>query len=486
MMNRAWLLGLLLAVPLIGTGVAEAIQAQWNSRLHSALRKQWPQASEQEIAAVSIEQLCSDPAPAIQEPCDAHANVSLMERAALGAGLVGMAMLLLIRLSGMLGSNDRNLLVTLFKPGLYLTILVLIGLIAVHAAVVMAALYYIETSLIGRIHVRIVAAIGCGAIAGIYAMARGALSVVEKAQVFVVGAQLTRSEAPRLWKCIEDTARRLDALAPDNLVVGLDPNFFVTEATVKCLSGKLDGRTLYCSLPLCRILTEEELISVIGHELGHFKGEDTKFSQRFYPIYRGTTTSLAALQETGDGWLGRIAVLPALAVLSYFLECFSVAESRLGRLRELAADQAAASVTSPRIIASALVKLHAFTGWWKELQDAAINAVREGRVFANMSKTYAEAVALNAKSEIIQGVARTHLSHPTDSHPPLSERLESLRLQLEDVSTDALVVAPAEPAIAHVDEAEGREEEISAAYQVILARHLGIDLLESDAEGCSD
>lgn len=28
----------------------------------------------------------------------------------------------------------------------------------------------------------------------------------------------------------------------------------------------------YCSLPLCRILTAEELSAIVGHELGYFKG----------------------------------------------------------------------------------------------------------------------------------------------------------------------------------------------------------------------
>jgi Zn-dependent protease with chaperone function len=126
----------------------------------------------------------------------------------------------------------------------------------------------------------------------------------------------------------------------------LDPNFFVAEGEVICLSGRLNGRTLYCSLPLCRILSEEEFTSVIGHELGHFKGQDTKFSERFYPIYRGTASSLAALQAAGREGSGSVALLPAIAVLSYFLESLSVAESRLSRDRELAADQTASTVMS--------------------------------------------------------------------------------------------------------------------------------------------
>jgi Zn-dependent protease with chaperone function len=479
MVSRVWLFGLLLVVPLIGFGVAEGIQAHFNSELRSVLRRQYAAASEQQVAQVTLDRLCEDPDPKLRELCGTYSNLNLMSRAALGAGVVGLALLLLIRLAGGLARNNRNLLVALFRPGLYLTALILIGLIVVHAAVAMAAIYYGESAVVGRIHVGVIAAIGLGALAGVLAMARSTFSLVRKAQTFVIGKTLTRDQAPQLWKQIEGIAQQLDALKPDSLVVGLDPNFFVTEANVSCLSGELNGRTLYCSLPLCRILSKEELTSIIGHELGHFKGQDTKFSERFYPIYRGTVTSLAALQAAGGEGSGTIALLPAVAVLSYFLECFSVAENRLSRERELAADQAAASVTSPRTIATALVKLHAFAGMWQGVQEVAANALREGRAFVNASRTFAEALDRSATPAALEGIAEGHLSHPTDSHPPLSVRLQSLQVGLNDVATNALAVAPAEPAIGQVSDAEKQEEEISEAYQLLLARQLGIDLEEA-------
>lgn len=221
------------------------------------------------------------------------------------------------------------------------------------------------------------------------------------------------------------------------------------------------------------------MTSIIGHELGHFKGQDTKFSRRFYPIYRGTASSLAALEAAAGEGARSIPLLPALAVFSYFLECFSVAESRLSRDRELAADQAGSSLTSSRTMAVALVTLHALMGMWQGLQEAAANALRQGKAFVNASRTYADAVGQSAVPEALQGIAEVHLSHPTDSHPPLSVRLQSLQVGLNDVATDALAVTPAEAAITLISDAEKLEEEISEAYQVLLARQLGIDLEEA-------
>lgn len=470
MVSRAWLFGLLLIVPLIGFGVAEAIQAHFNAELRSVILKEYPKISEQQLAQITVNRLCESQSREFRDLCSTNSNLNLMSRAALGSGAVGLALLLLIRMAGALVRNSRNLLVALFRPGLYLTALILIGLILVHAAVAMAAIYYGESALIGRIHVGIIAAVGIGALAGVLAIARGTFSLVRKAQTLVIGKTLTRDQAPLLWKQVEGSAQQLGALLPDNLVVGLDPNFFVTEADVTCLSGKLTGRILYCSLPLCRILNKKELNSIIGHELGHFKGQDTKFSARFYPIYRGTASSLAALQAAGGSGYSTIALLPALAILSYFMECFSVAESRISRYRELAADQAASSVSSPRTIGTALVKLHTFTGMWQGLQEAAADALRRGKAFVNASRAYAEAVSQSAVPAALEGIADTQLSHPTDSHPLLSVRLQSLQVEINDVAADALAVSPAEAAITLISDAEKLEEEISYAYQLLLAR----------------
>lgn len=171
MVSRAWLFGLLLAVPLIGFGVAEAIQGYFNSELRSVLRREYPRATEQQLTQVTVDRLCEDPPPELREFCGTNSNLNLMSRAALGAGGIGLSLLLLIGLAGVLARNNRNLLVALFTPGLYLTAVVLIGLILVHAAVAMGAIYYGESALIGRIHVGIIAAIGLGALAGVLAIA---------------------------------------------------------------------------------------------------------------------------------------------------------------------------------------------------------------------------------------------------------------------------------------------------------------------------
>jgi Zn-dependent protease with chaperone function len=107
---------------------------------------------------------------------------------------------------------------------------------------------------------------------------------------------------PQLWSFVREIASHLGATPPSNIVIGLAPNFYVTSAdvTVYPERRKQLNETLYLSLPLMRILSRQELTAVIGHELGHFKGDDTKFSLKFYPIYAGTTQALAALESRAE------------------------------------------------------------------------------------------------------------------------------------------------------------------------------------------
>jgi Zn-dependent protease with chaperone function len=476
MTNRVSLFVIILAVPFIGFGVAEGIHGYLNYQLRSAIYQKYPDADPVAVSKASIDRFCNDPKLQNEGFCLTNRNVRLMRIGALSAGAVGLVLLLFMRIAGFAARKNRLVLLYLFKPGLYFTILVLIGLVIVYAAVAMGAIYFGESMLIHRVHVIFIGMIGVGALAGIGAMAKSAFTIVRKAQTIVIGKTITRDQAPQLWRHVDSIAEKIDALRPQHIVVGLDPNFFVTEANVICLDGTLSGRTLYCSLPLCRILSLEETSAVIGHELGHFKGLDTSFSQRFYPIYRGTVTSLGSLHQAGGEGARMIALLPAIAVLSYFLESFSIAESRIGRTRELEADNQGAAIADPKTMASALVKVHAFSGLWTELQAAVVKALEQGNYFVNASKTYAKVALESASPAILDGIATTHLSHPTDSHPPLAVRLEALTISIEKVVDLALDVQPERPASQLMPNHEQIEEEISGAYQAIVARNHNIDL----------
>ncbi len=478
MTNRARLFLLMIAIPVVAFAVAQGIIWKWEQSWQQGLAEKYPTVQAEQRTAFTFWRLCTDPAAAefrapFASSCSTVSGFAFMRATAVATGAVGIGWLGLIALAGRLARRSRILLLKLFRPGLYITNTVLICLIVIHGALAIAALYFGEGALLGRVHVGIVLGIGVGAVLGVVAMCRVSFSLVKAATTSVLGKRVSREEHPALWRVADDVARAVGVTPPDHIIVGLDPNFFVTEAHVRTLDGEQQGRTMFVSLPLCRIMTVEELRSVLGHELGHYKGQDTEFSTKFYPIYRGTYEGLRALYASGSEGASSLALLPGVAVLSFFLEAFAVAENGIGRERELAADRVGAGVAGAMITATALVKIHAFVPYWGAVHKAMAEVISEGKAYTNVSALFAESVRENVAAEALAGLDGRSLSHPTDSHPPLGLRLESLEVSLPEVQVAALDVTPADPSVELISNYEALEKELSSAEHYLLAQSIG-------------
>ncbi len=484
------LLAILLAVPIISLAAAWGVQHQDNSEWRSALQQQIDQikippetsakehreavdsqAEMQALQLIPLQKVCSDSKLSdLWTACDEFNMVNLMGRIAVRAAVLGVGLIMLIALAGRLSRLNRRLLVVLFRPGLYLTILALSALIFLHAALAMGAIYFGEGALVGRVHFGIMITIALGALAGTAAMVREGFNVVKNASTTVLGKKLNLDQGVALREFLKELTSKVGTAMPDNVVLGLTQNFFVTEADVTCLDGVLTGRTLYISLPLSRILTRSEMSSVLGHELGHYKGFDTLFSQKFYPVYRGTAQSIAGLAgHIGDD-AGGIALLPALWTLSYFYDHFAVAETAIGRDRELQADAVGAQVTSARTTATALLKVCAFAPLWDGVYEQMQRAISDGKQFVNVSAYWAGIISHSEdKTIFLEGIDERQLAHPTDSHPPLGVRLDALGLSVSQIESDALHTAPPHHAIELIADYESLEKELTEVEHLLLA-----------------
>lgn len=102
------------------------------------------------------------------------------------------------------------------------------------------------------------------------------------------------------------------------------------------------------------LLDEAETAAVIGHELGHFTGDDTQYSLRFLPLYAGIQNSLGHIANNAQGvsWLDSLVLRPSLDMGVWFLQTFHETVSHWSRIREHAADEREATVSSPAAFAS--------------------------------------------------------------------------------------------------------------------------------------
>lgn len=244
---------------------------------------------------------------------------------------------------------------------------------------------------------------------------------------------LTPEEAPELWQAVRRAAERLNTRPPDGILVGMQFNFYVTELAVKHGGGRTEGRTLYLSYPLMRHLAEDEVLAIIGHELGHFIGEDTRLTREFYPLRLKVQATMLALAGSG------FVAWPSLWLLESFAWCFGATEQATSRHRELLADAKAAELTSPATAARALVRFHAvFEAFQLGLADAA------GRAGENLLDLPVRAVIrekLVPKAEFWTALFEAHTPHPLDSHPALHVRLESLGQRLTPADAQMMAIA---------------------------------------------
>jgi Zn-dependent protease with chaperone function len=264
--------------------------------------------------------------------------------------------------------------------------------------------------------------------------------VLSQADVAIAGLPVPHDAAPWLWGQIDDIARRVGVEPPDHVVVGHDAVFFVTPLDVVTPFRRTSGRTLFCSLPLMRVLSVPEVRAVIAHELAHFAEDDRPFTVGFYPRFRAVRLGIASLR--GPRRRQGLLLLPALAIVECLLDHLAPAAAVRGRVREAAADAAAAAATSPRALAAALAKV---TAWAPLLADAVAgeaDVVAAGQGPPRIVERFAAVVAARATPSWLSGRALDAPSHPTDAHPPLSARLEGVGLSLEAILSDALDVEP--------------------------------------------
>lgn len=412
---------------------------------------------------------CASPDGSTESACSTYHNVLLLQDASIWALVVGTALIVTIIAAARFASRNRNLLVTLFSPGIKLVLFVLFALIIVQGAIATYAAYIFEATAFHRVHFYIIGAIGIGAVIGAFTMINAGMSISRRANSIAIGKSVTREEQSQLWEFVTGLAQRLGAQPPRHVVIGLEPTFYVTSADVTVVPGQTIHRdeTLYLSLPLMRILSREELAAVVGHELGHFRGEDTKFSLRFYPIYAGTAQALAAIQSSDRG-ASSVALLPAFAILSLFLEEFAKAEREIGRERELEADKAGASVASARAVATSLLKIGAFAMLWSSIRSAMIEALNQGKAYTNVSTFYAEVAASSAKPELVDQVAKQATVHPTDTHPPTGQRIEALGLTVSDLRNEALQVDASSSSALLLDKVTEMEEFLTEVEHRVL------------------
>jgi Zn-dependent protease with chaperone function len=320
----------------------------------------------------------------------------------------------------------RPVVVLIFLPGFYLVLLAAAGLSSMIA--VLGVKFGIAVA--GRYPfagVSVVASCAIAGGAGVFSAVRAAIESMRAAAPRVEAVRVGRSEASGVWTSISKVSRRLKCPPPDNLVLALGPETFVTDGQIHAYDGRHTGRTLCISAPLLRVLSVEEFESVLAHEMAHFTGHDTLYSHYFYPVYRGSLHAMRELrEEAGEGGWQKLVLAPSMYLVAGYLGRFASVEKKISRTRELRADAIAAELSGREIVIQALTKVHAYAPFWPLTEEWIACWLKENNAFENVPAFFVECLRRNKPALVRCLGSASQLSHPLHSHPSFAERAQAL------------------------------------------------------------
>lgn len=441
----------LVAIPLLGLFVGHSVERKYDQMVIDAVVRNTGMSAQEAIArGASIRLLCASPGASsnAQSMCEQAGEIVLLQKVSLYAVAGGLALMALVMLSAAVAGRSRSRLALLFNPVATLSILLLSCSIFVQGAILVYSFYVASAIYLGFVIHRLVAMLALGALFAAAALAKSAFAFLKERENVVLGTRITQENGAPLLALIRDLSVKVGARAPDNVVLGAEPSFYVTAAKMRVASepSALHGTTMFVSMPFLGLFTRDEFAAVIGHELGHFKGEDTAYSMRFYPAYSKLNAALSSMHAHAENTsAATIFALPARSMLSFILGSFGTIERTIGRQRELEADQVGASASSREALVSALLKFSQYAGLWDPLRHHNIEKLGEGRMYVDLPDLYCfmanDVYADLDFDEARAALVGSRMAHPTDTHPTLAERIAGLGMQDNAVTRESLAPA---------------------------------------------
>lgn len=411
------------------------------------------------------------------DSCSYPSALGYIGLASIAVLALSLTILLTNRLFARIFGGNRAMLAMIFTPYAFLYLLGA-GILGIAQMAILGALGWVAGTYwldIDATWILILLGFVALALAGAFITQIGVFFTPARAHV--AGRPVNLAEQPRLGQLIAEVAARTKGRVPDNVVLGLEPTFFATNAPVQTpyLDHPLKGETLHLSLPLMSLFTTSELKAVIGHELGHFSGQDTQYSRHFAPALASLNGAVEKVLEK-DKPVSNFLMMPAREMLKDFVDVFGRVHGRLSRARETRADQLGASAASPEDICYSLVKASVGGTVWQTAMEALVERARKGRFTRNVVHTFTDRIRLDIDRTrlppaITQALA-SHQQHPTDTHPTTGSRIIALGLDASVLLHETALLPrffEAQTAVASLDNLIEIEEDLTKLYYHITA-----------------
>lgn len=324
--------------------------------------------------------------------------------------------------------------------------------------------YWVTAYFANRISIKLIAVVGLVVVGWMfYAVFK--IFVSRPWEATADGELVCEANAPKLWARIRELAAKLGTAPPDQMVAGIDCNFYVTEAPLTLNSGVLHGRTLFVSLPLLRIMAAEESDAVLAHELAHLSGGDTAASAALGTKLVAYEHYCSEMKDAGVF----ISVFPMLL----FRMVFEFALQREHREREFRADRIAAEQTSPGALARALAKVAAYAHYRAETEQTLFDRREQMDQQVGIAASIAAGLGRYAASPaFLESMREANVPHPFDTHPPMSERVAQVGLLYRpEILADVVAESPRCTWVEDIATATQIEQRLWGEYESRFAAH---------------
>ena len=290
-------------------------------------------------------------------------------------------------------------------------------------AVLVVALSYWATAILFEMYIaKLIFLAAIVAFAGVVVVIK-AIFTSPKVDSTIEGIVLKPEESAPLWQELKSICDKVGTSPPDQIIAGIDDNFFVTEQPLTVKGTVYQGKSLFVSLPLLKQLHTSEATSIIAHEMAHFSGNDTLYSRKITPLIQRYNNYLGGLYETP-------ITRPIFHFMVFFRALFDLSLSKLSREREFRADAISASVTSERDFASALLRTVAYSKFRHSIE---MELFEQQQQLATVDiSNRIEKGFVDSLSEFVNDplISQAETAHPFDTHPSLSQRLNHLGIDL--------------------------------------------------------
>ena len=351
--------------------------------------------------------------------------------------ILGLLMPFTILLSSIFSGLKRNFIANIFP---ILTNFIIYGLILyfIFLAILFAYTFFAFLNEIAGLRIIFIIigfAITLAMLTAIPPITKGISHFVKDSPIMVVGVSLNEKDHAKIFSLVNQISTKINAKKPKNITIGLTPDFYATSAHVRIFNGVeeklLKDETLYISLPYLRVLTIKEFEGIVGHELGHFEGDDTLYCVKFAPIYSRLNEQFRSLDEdeTKESILIKLAVYPII----FLFNEFSRKEEKISKAQELKADVFGSKASGDaKVFINGLAKLYIYGLVWDEVENGYREIVRQKvkTKIENLSMEFISHARKNLDKkkllEFLEHIADYQQEHPNDTHPPFKERMENL------------------------------------------------------------